>query len=58
MKQLACRLWKEDSGQDLLEYVLLVALMALGAVAMMKSLAYSISDTFSSAATNLMAAQS
>jgi pilus assembly protein Flp/PilA len=58
VKQLACRLWKEETGQDLLEYVLLVALMALGAVAMMKSLAYTISNTFSSAATNLMAAQS
>jgi pilus assembly protein Flp/PilA len=58
VKNLARRLWNEETGQDLLEYVLLVALMALGAVATMKSLAYTISDTFSSAATNLMAAQS
>jgi Flp pilus assembly pilin Flp len=29
MKNLMMRLWKEEEGQDLIEYVLLVALLAL-----------------------------
>jgi pilus assembly protein Flp/PilA len=58
VKSVIRRLWQEEQGQDLIEYVLLVALMALGAVAAMKSLAYTISDTFSRAAINLMAASS
>lgn len=58
MKDLLHRLWQEEQGQDLIEYVLLVSLMSLGAVAAMKTLAKTISDTFSGAAANLMAAQS
>jgi pilus assembly protein Flp/PilA len=53
MKELMRRLWLEESGQDLTEYALLVVLIALAAVASMKLLAGAISNTFSSAATNL-----
>jgi pilus assembly protein Flp/PilA len=47
------RLWKEEEGQDLIEYGLLVVLLGLFAVASMGSLASSISTAFSNAATNL-----
>ena len=46
-------LCREDSGQDLIEYALVAALIALGAVVAMKDLASGISNGFSSAATNL-----
>ena len=47
------RLWKEEEGQDLVEYALLVVLISLAAVAAMKGLASGISDAFSNAAANL-----
>jgi len=39
-------LHKEESGQDLIEYALIAALIAVGAVAAMGSLANSISNEF------------
>ena len=36
----------EDSGQDLVEYALVAALVALGSITAMKGLATSISSTF------------
>ena len=53
MKALLHRLWKEEEGQDLTEYALLIVLVALGSVAAMGSLATAISTAFSSAAVNL-----
>lgn len=47
------RLWQQDEGQDLVEYGLLVFLLALAAIASMKGLASSISTVFKSAATSL-----
>jgi pilus assembly protein Flp/PilA len=47
------RFWKEEEGQDLVEYALLVVLISLAAVAAMKNLASGISDAFSNAAANL-----
>ncbi|HEV2387839.1 MAG TPA: hypothetical protein VGS20_11355 [Candidatus Acidoferrales bacterium] len=55
MKNLFHRLWHEEEGQDLVEYALLVVLVALGAVVAMKSLASAISDAFQNASTNLTA---
>lgn len=52
------RLWKEEEGQDLVEYALLVVLIALGAIAAMHSLASAISDAFSNAGANLTGAGS
>jgi pilus assembly protein Flp/PilA len=40
------KLIAEDSGQDLIEYALVAALVALGCVTAMKGLATSISTTF------------
>ena len=46
MKSLFTRLWKEDSGQDLVEYVLLLAFFALALVATIPILASSINSVF------------
>ena len=40
-------LHKEESGQDLIEYALVAALIAFGAVLAMQSLATNISNAFS-----------
>jgi pilus assembly protein Flp/PilA len=56
MKNLLKRLWKEEEGQDLVEYGLLIVLVALGAIAGMKTLANAINTAFSSAGANLTAA--
>jgi pilus assembly protein Flp/PilA len=40
------QLWQEEEGQDLIEYALLVALVALAATAGMSSLANAINTTF------------
>ena len=53
MKSILNRLWKEDEGQDLTEYALLVVLIALAAVAAMNTLAAAISSTFTSVAANI-----
>ena len=50
------RLWKEEQGQDLVEYALLVVLIAMGALAAMRTLASAISDSFSNASANLTSA--
>ena len=47
------RLWKEEEGQDLVEYALLVVLIALAATVGMKGLATAINTTFAAAGTNL-----
>ncbi len=55
-KQLLVRLVKEDSGQDLIEYALVTALIALGAVTGMKTLANNIGAAFNSVGSNLNSA--
>ena len=46
MKQLLKNLMTEDSGQDLIEYALVAALVGLGAVASITALKNTISNTF------------
>jgi pilus assembly protein Flp/PilA len=46
MKNLLRRLWREEEGQDLIEYALLVALVALAAVTGMQGLANAINTEF------------
>ena len=53
MKNIMMRLWKEEEGQDLTEYALLLTLIALATVAAMGSLATAIGNAFSHAVTNL-----
>jgi pilus assembly protein Flp/PilA len=47
------RLWREDSGQGLVEYVLILALIAFAAVAGMSDLASSINSAFSKVGSTL-----
>ena len=56
MKNLLKRLWQEEKGQDLIEYALLVALVALAATAGMKSLATSINTEFGTLGNSLTSA--
>jgi Flp pilus assembly pilin Flp len=53
VKGILQRLWREEEAQDLVEYALLLVLIALGAIVAMRSLAVAISNTFNNAATNL-----
>ena len=43
---MRARLFRQDSGQDLIEYALVAALIALGSVVAMKDLATGISNAF------------
>ena len=56
MKQLLTNLMTEESGQDLIEYALVAALVGLGAVAAMGSLKNSIANTFSGVGNSLTSA--
>jgi len=53
MNNLLKRLWKEEEGQDLIEYALLVALVALAAVTGMQGLATAINKEFLALGTSL-----
>jgi pilus assembly protein Flp/PilA len=53
MKTLLVRLWKDQDGQDLTEYALLLALVALGAIAAMQGLGQAINNAFNSATTKI-----
>ena len=53
MRKGLLRLWREEEGQDLMEYGLLLVLIALAAIGTMGHLASTIANVFSNAATNL-----
>ena len=53
MLAISNRLWHEEEGQDLVEYALLVVLVALAAVTAMSSLASNISSAFANASAKL-----
>lgn len=53
MRNLLTRLWTEESGQDLTEYALLLVLVALFAIASMKTLATAIANVYNTAAADL-----
>ncbi len=46
MKNLIVKLWKEEEGQDLTEYALLLVLLSLAAVGALGTLATAINGTF------------
>jgi pilus assembly protein Flp/PilA len=52
-KQILKNLLAEESGQDLIEYALVAALLGLGAVVAMKGLANNISNAFNSIGSTL-----
>ena len=53
LRELWIRLVQEESGQDLIEYALVAALIGLGAVAGMKTLANNIGNAFNSVGSTL-----
>lgn len=53
MKRRIASLWKEEQGQDLTEYALLLVLVSLAAIATLGTLANAIINVFSNAAANL-----
>jgi pilus assembly protein Flp/PilA len=53
MKHFAAKFINDDSGQDLIEYALVAALVALGSVAAMKGLTNSIGTAFNGVGTSL-----
>ena len=53
MEPLLRRLWREEEGQDLTEYALLLVLLSLAAVGSLNGLATAINGTFANASSNL-----
>ena len=53
MKQLLNNLIAEESGQDLIEYALVAALVGLGAITAMKGLSGAIGTAFNNVTTTL-----
>lgn len=56
MKKLICTLsafFRDESGQDLIEYALVAAIIALGAVTAMTTLATGIATAFTTVGTKL-----
>jgi len=56
MKQILNNLIVEESGQDLIEYALVAALVGLGAVTSMRTLATTIGTAFASVGSSLTSA--
>jgi pilus assembly protein Flp/PilA len=53
LKKLVARMLREDQGQDLIEYTLVVALIAFAATAGMNSVATNINTAFTNIGTKL-----
>jgi Flp pilus assembly pilin Flp len=53
MKKWFLRLWREEKGQDLVEYALLLVLISLIAVASITTVGKAVSNAFSNAGANL-----
>lgn len=53
MKNLLVRLWRQEEGQDLVEYGLLLVLVALLSVTLIKTVGTELSSVFSNAASAL-----
>jgi Flp pilus assembly pilin Flp len=58
MKKIICNFLREESGQDLIEYTLLMAFIALASAAIFIGAGGSISTIWTSASTNLGSAAS
>lgn len=58
MRGILQRLWREEEGQDLIEYGMLLALLATAGIAAINSLAADVSTVFSNVGTNLTNASS
>jgi Flp pilus assembly pilin Flp len=53
MKNFLITLWKDEQGQDLTEYALLLVLLSLAAIGSLSTIATAINGVFANAAANL-----
>ena len=53
MKQLIRRFWTDESGQDMVEYALLLVLITLAVIVSMRLLGPAIADFFNDVSDNL-----
>ena len=53
MRRTLKKLWQEEEGQDLVEYALIAALIALASVAALNTLATDLQNAFSNAVVNM-----
>ncbi len=53
MKNLFVKLWRDEEGQDLTEYALLLVLLSLAAIGSLSTIATAINGVFANAAKNL-----
>ena len=53
MKNLIARFVREDEGQDLVEYALLIAFIALACIVGLQNLGTAINDTYNTISTSL-----
>jgi pilus assembly protein Flp/PilA len=53
MRALVRALWKDESGQGLVEYALIIALVAVGLIAILLVLRNGIGNVFNNASTQL-----
>lgn len=58
METLLQQLWSDESGQDLVEYVLIIVLVALAVVAALEFLGGAITQVFNNAGSELQGASS
>ena len=56
MKNLIARFVREDEGQDLVEYAMLIAFIALACIVGLRSLGTAINQTYQSVSSSLTAA--
>jgi len=56
MKKTLCRLWTDESGQDLAEYALLLVLLTIVVIAALEFLGPTIAEFYNGVATNLESA--
>ena len=56
MMQIFSNLMNDEAGQDLIEYALVTALIALGAVAVLQNVAANVTTVFTSIGTTLTSA--
>jgi Flp pilus assembly pilin Flp len=56
MREILNWLWREDAGQDLTEYALLIVLISLVAIAAIGTLGNAINSIFTNAVTNISSA--
>ena len=58
MRETLCFLWRDESGQDLIEYSLLVGIVSLGSVVALRAVATAINTLFTNIASQLTTAAS